>query len=275
MSGIYNLIILDIMLPEKDGYQILKEIRENNIDSKIIMLTVKSQLEDKLIGFNNGADDYITKPFHIEELLARVNVQLRKNNNRKIFIILTVILTSALTWVSRYASSQINTSNQSEMSQNNNSNSNVTYTSATEITEDKTITEGTYDSKTAEENTISVDGDINVDLENLTVTKSGDSTSGDNSNFYGTNSAIIAKNKANLTLKNITVNTTVDGANGVFSYGGSATTNNSSTDNTTVNISEIKLTGDSYVTSLDDEDTTYSNIDFNGYKLYVNNKAIN
>lgn len=275
MSGIYNLIILDIMLPEKDGYQILKEIRENNIDSKIIMLTVKSQLEDKLIGFNNGADDYITKPFHIEELLARVNVQLRKNNNRKIFIILTVILTSALTWVSRYASSQINTSNQSEMSQNNNSNSNVTYTSATEITEDKTITEGTYDSKTAEENTISVDGDINVDLENLTVTKSGDSTSGDNSNFYGTNSAIIAKNKANLTLKNITVNTTVDGANGVFSYGGRATTNNSSTDNTTVNISEIKLTGDSYVTSLDDEDTTYSNIDFNGYKLYVNNKAIN
>ncbi len=131
---------------------------------------------------------------------------------RKIFIILTVILTSALTWVSRYASSQINTSNQSEMSQNNNSNSNVTYTSATEITEDKTITEETYDSKTAEENTISVDGDINVDLENLTVTKSGDSTSGDNSNFYGTNSDIIAKNKANLTLKNITVNTTGDGA---------------------------------------------------------------
>lgn len=84
LSGIYNLIILDIMLPEKDGYQILKEIRENNIDSKIIMLTAKSQLEDKLIGFNNGADDYITKPFHIEELLARVNVQLRKNNNRKI-----------------------------------------------------------------------------------------------------------------------------------------------------------------------------------------------
>ena len=72
------------MLPEKDGYQILKEIRENNIDSKVIMLTAKSQLEDKLIGFNNGADDYITKPFHIEELLARVNVQLRKNNNRKI-----------------------------------------------------------------------------------------------------------------------------------------------------------------------------------------------
>lgn len=84
LSGIYNLIILDIMLPKQDGYQILKEIRENNIDSKIIMLTAKSQLEDKLIGFNNGADDYITKPFHIEELLARVNVQLRKNNNRKI-----------------------------------------------------------------------------------------------------------------------------------------------------------------------------------------------
>lgn len=166
------------------------------------------------------------------------------NNKDKIiiYILSTVILTSALTGVSTYASNQINTSNQNEMNQNNNSNSNVTYTSATEITEDKTITEGTYDSKIAEENTISVDGDINVDLENLTVTKSGDSTSGDNSNFYGTNSAIIAKNKANLTLKNITVNTTGDGANGVFSYGGSATTNNSSTDNTTVNISDSKIT---------------------------------
>ena len=83
LSGIYNLIILDVMLPKINGFEILKEIRENNIDTKVIMLTAKSELEDKLYGLNKGADDYITKPFHMEELIARVNVQLRKNNSNK------------------------------------------------------------------------------------------------------------------------------------------------------------------------------------------------
>ena len=79
LSGIYDLIILDIMLPKVNGIEILKEIRNNNIDTKVIMLTAKSTLDDKLLGFENGANDYITKPFHIEELVARVNVQLRNN----------------------------------------------------------------------------------------------------------------------------------------------------------------------------------------------------
>lgn len=79
LSGIYDLIILDIMLPKVNGIDILKEIRNNNIDTKVIMLTAKSTLDDKLLGFENGANDYITKPFHIEELVARVNVQLRNN----------------------------------------------------------------------------------------------------------------------------------------------------------------------------------------------------
>ena len=79
LSDIYDLIILDIMLPKVNGIEILKEIRNNNIDTKVIMLTAKSSLDDKLIGFENGANDYITKPFHIEELIARVNVQLRSN----------------------------------------------------------------------------------------------------------------------------------------------------------------------------------------------------
>ena len=79
LSNIYDLIILDIMLPKVNGIEILKEIRNNNIDTKVIMLTAKSSLDDKLIGFENGANDYITKPFHIEELIARVNVQLRSN----------------------------------------------------------------------------------------------------------------------------------------------------------------------------------------------------
>ena len=87
LSGIYDLIILDIMLPKINGIEILKEIRKNNIDTKVIMLTAKSSLDDKLVGFENGANDYITKPFHIEELIARANVQLRnseKNINKDI-----------------------------------------------------------------------------------------------------------------------------------------------------------------------------------------------
>ena len=79
LMDIYDLIILDIMLPYKNGIEILKEIKENNIKSKVIMLTAKSELEDKLLGFSEGANDYISKPFHIDELVARVNAQLRIN----------------------------------------------------------------------------------------------------------------------------------------------------------------------------------------------------
>ena len=82
LSNIYDLIILDIMLPKINGLEILKEIKENDVSAKVIMLTAKSELEDKLKGFDTGADDYITKPFHIEELIARVNVQLRSGNNK-------------------------------------------------------------------------------------------------------------------------------------------------------------------------------------------------
>ena len=77
LNDVYDLIILDIMLPKINGIDILKEVRKNNINTKVIMLTAKSMLEDKLSGFENGANDYITKPFHIEELIARVNAQLR------------------------------------------------------------------------------------------------------------------------------------------------------------------------------------------------------
>ncbi len=84
-SGNYDLIILDVMLPKKNGFDILKSIKNNNVNSKVIMLTAKSMLEDKLKGFEYGALDYVTKPFHIEELIARVNANLRVNNvNRDI-----------------------------------------------------------------------------------------------------------------------------------------------------------------------------------------------
>lgn len=84
LTGVYSLVILDVMLPGMNGFQILKEIRESKTEVKVIMLTAKSSLEDKLNGFETGADDYLTKPFHIEELVARVNVQLRKNDGNRI-----------------------------------------------------------------------------------------------------------------------------------------------------------------------------------------------
>ena len=79
LDDIYDLIILDIMLPKVNGIDILKEIKKNNIKSKVIMLTAKSEIDDKLLGFNEGANDYVTKPFHIDELVARVNALLRVN----------------------------------------------------------------------------------------------------------------------------------------------------------------------------------------------------
>ncbi len=80
LTNIYDLIILDVMLPKLNGFEVLKGIKENKIDAKVIMLTAKSQLEDRLNGFETGANDYVIKPFHIEELVARVNVWLRSNN---------------------------------------------------------------------------------------------------------------------------------------------------------------------------------------------------
>ena len=80
LNGTYDLIILDVMLPIMNGFEILKEIREEDNNLKVIMLTAKSLIEDKLNGFSRGADDYLTKPFHMEELVARVNLQLRKPN---------------------------------------------------------------------------------------------------------------------------------------------------------------------------------------------------
>ena len=124
----------------------------------------------------------------------------------------------------------------------NGGSSNVSYSAVKSITSDTNITKGTFNSTNADENAISTSGDINVTLSGITVKKTGDSDGGDNTSFYGTNSAIIAKDGATLTIKNATVTTDATGANGVFSYGGSATTNNSSSDNTTVTISDSTIT---------------------------------
>lgn len=77
-SGTYDLIILDLMLPEKGGLDICRDLRQNGIETPILMLTAKGQVIDKVLGLKLGADDYMQKPFEMMELLARVEVQLRK-----------------------------------------------------------------------------------------------------------------------------------------------------------------------------------------------------
>lgn len=77
----YDLCILDIMLPERDGFTIAKMIRAKNETIPIIILTAKASMEDKLRGFKVGADDYIIKPFNIEELVFRIEVFLKRSQN--------------------------------------------------------------------------------------------------------------------------------------------------------------------------------------------------
>lgn len=77
-SGLYDLVVLDVMLPKRNGFEILEEVRALAPETRVIMLTAKGDLQDKLTGLRSGADDYMTKPFHMEELLARVDVQLKK-----------------------------------------------------------------------------------------------------------------------------------------------------------------------------------------------------
>ena len=76
-----DLIILDIMLPKLDGYQLCQQLRENDIEIPIIMVTAKEQERDKVMGLELGADDYVTKPFSLLELLARIKAFLRRTKS--------------------------------------------------------------------------------------------------------------------------------------------------------------------------------------------------
>lgn len=78
-----DMIILDVMLPDIDGYQLLREFREKDSDIPIIMLTAKGQINDKLLGLQLGADDYVTKPFHSTELLLRIKIIERRLEKMK------------------------------------------------------------------------------------------------------------------------------------------------------------------------------------------------
>ncbi|EMF0128449.1 response regulator transcription factor [Enterococcus hirae] len=78
-TGVYDLILLDLMLPGKNGYEILAELRKKNIQTPVLILTAKDGLEDKITGFQKGADDYLTKPFYREELIMRVKALLKRS----------------------------------------------------------------------------------------------------------------------------------------------------------------------------------------------------
>ncbi len=81
LSGIYDLIILDVMLPKRNGFEILKELRHHQITTPVLFLTAKDEMADKVHGLDLGADDYLTKPFATEELLARVRALLRRHSD--------------------------------------------------------------------------------------------------------------------------------------------------------------------------------------------------
>lgn len=141
-------------------------------------------------------------------------------------ILLAIILTSSLTYIDKIITDKYFIKKEAQNpNQNIENKTNITYSANKEINEDTTITEGTYTSLQEDENAILVTGDIDVNISNIKVTKTKDSDSGDNTSFYGMNSAILTK--------------------------------------------------DTYITTLNNKDTTNSNINFNGYKLYVNNIAIN
>ena len=78
VSGDYDLLVLDVMLPKKNGYDVCRDLRQRGIATPVLMLTAKGETIDKVLGLKLGADDYLTKPFEVIELLARIEALLRR-----------------------------------------------------------------------------------------------------------------------------------------------------------------------------------------------------
>lgn len=83
VSGDYDAIILDIMMPGKNGIEVLKDLRQEGIKTPVMMLTAKGEKDDRITGFDSGADDYLPKPFAPDELLSRVRAMMRRNEDYK------------------------------------------------------------------------------------------------------------------------------------------------------------------------------------------------
>lgn len=80
LLGEYNVIVLDVMLPGMDGFEIVEELRKENVTTPVLFLTAKDSIQDKVHGLNQGGDDYMVKPFNAQELVARVNALARRKN---------------------------------------------------------------------------------------------------------------------------------------------------------------------------------------------------
>ena len=81
-SGLYDLIILDIMMPKRDGISALREMRARGYNIPVLILSAKSEVDDKVLGLDSGANDYLTKPFSVKELLARLRAMTRKGDGQ-------------------------------------------------------------------------------------------------------------------------------------------------------------------------------------------------
>lgn len=197
-----------------------------------------------------GVESLVVSILAIYLIMSKMNQKTFKEtfkNTDKILIgaLSVVVLTTGLTCTDSIITNKFLLNQNAQVQENNsqgNTTSSVVYSGVKEITEDTTLDEGTFKSTDSDQNAILVSGDQSSTLTGITVNKTGDSDGGDSTSFYGNNSGILAKDGANLTLKNIAVTTDATGANGIFSYGGSATTSNSSSDGTTVTISDSTIT---------------------------------
>src|SRR6266550_3595276 len=90
-DGNYDLLVLDVELPRMDGFEILKQLRSDGVSARILMLTARSENPDKVAGLTGGADDYVTKPFAMHELLARVNATRKTTADRRLGLLLLFV----------------------------------------------------------------------------------------------------------------------------------------------------------------------------------------
>jgi two-component system copper resistance phosphate regulon response regulator CusR len=99
----YDLIVLDVLLPERDGFEVCRELRARGSATPILMLTARAAVDDRITGFDAGADDYLTKPFSFRELLARIRALLRRDSrlHPDVFEVDDLIIDSASHRVSR------------------------------------------------------------------------------------------------------------------------------------------------------------------------------
>ena len=226
-------------MPSENGN--MQNPKENNQSSSASIKTIYKVLISLEILMEVALITYLIMSNFNNKTIKETFVNFDKT---LIFILISLIFTIIISFVSIYFMNKnlnVNNPGNNQMSPGGNQNSNISYSAVKEITSDEDINSETLESSSKDENALLI-SNAKSNLTNITVTKTGDSDGGDNTSFYGTNSGILAKDGANVTITGGTITTNATGANGVFSYGGSATTENSSSDGTTVNIKNTKIT---------------------------------